>query len=237
LQLATIVHGVAVPGFATVEPHKSDLEQVPVNIDIESALPVGEEDATRQRILDSARDLYIEFGLRRTTMEDVAKRAGMGRATLYRRFSEKDQLFKAVIMRDAQRSIADIQTAIRQQATFLDGLIESFVLAVGVLHHNPLLSRLLTTEPDHVLPYLTTGIQDIMAYARQFIALQIGRGQAAGHIRPLPADVIAEMILRLVQSLMLTPKGVINAADEASLRDFADRFLRPLLVPLGPEIL
>ena len=71
-----------------------------MNLEIPAALLKEDEDSTNQRILDSARSLYIEYGLRRTTMEDVSKRAGMGRATLYRRFSEKDQLFKAVIFRD-----------------------------------------------------------------------------------------------------------------------------------------
>lgn len=196
--------------------------QVPLHVD---------DDESKQEILDCARELYIEYGLRRTTMEDVAKRAGIGRATLYRRFSDKEQLFQAVIMRDAQRDLTLIQSAIGKQKTFLDGLIEAFVLAVGLLHNNPLLSRLLTTEPDTVLPFLTIGFQSVMSFTRVFIANQIVRGQSAGHINQLPADVMAEMILRLVHSLLLTRAGVINPGDEASVRSFAQQFLRPLLKP------
>lgn len=201
-----------------------------MNLELPVPLSV-EDDESKQEILDCARDLYIEYGLRRTTMEDVAKRAGIGRATLYRRFSDKEQLFQAVIMRDAQRDLVRIQSAISRQKTFLDGLIEAFVLAVGLLHNNPLLSRLLTTEPDNVLPFLTIDFDSVMSYTRTFIAGQIERGQKAGHIRQLPADVMAEMILRLVHSLTLTRNGAINAGDEASVRSFAQQFLRPLLQP------
>ena len=201
-----------------------------MNIELQVPMSV-DDDASKQEILDCARALYIEYGLRRTTMEDVAKRAGIGRATLYRRFNDKEQLFQAVILRDVQRDLTNIQAAVARQKTFLDGLLEGYVMAVGLLHHNPLLSRLLTTEPDTVLPFLTTDFGAVMAYARNYIAPQIQRGQEAGHIKRLPADVIAEMILRTIHSMMLTRVGVINPGDEASIRSFAQQFLRPLLTP------
>lgn len=201
-----------------------------MNIEIHSALNV-EDDASRKDILDCARALYIESGLRRTTMEDVAKRAGIGRATLYRRFNDKEQLFQAVIQRDAQRDLAAIQTAIAGQKSYLDGLLEGYVLAVRLLYSNPLLLRLLTTEPDTVLPFLTVNFGGLMAYARNFMAPLIAQGQKAGHIRDLPADMIAELILRTLQSLMLTRNGVINPGDEDSIRTFVQQFLRPLLAP------
>ena len=201
-----------------------------MNIELQSALTL-DEDESRNRVLDCARELYIEFGLRRTTMEDVAKRVGIGRATLYRRFSDKEQLFQAVILRDTQRDLIRIQEAVQRQHSFLDGLLEAFVLAVTYIHHNPLLSRLLTTEPDHVLPSLTTGFPPIMAFTRNFVASQIRRGQEAGQIKAVPADSAAEMLLRLIHSLMLTPNGVINPGDEANLREFANQFIRPTLKP------
>ncbi|MEC8812035.1 MAG: TetR/AcrR family transcriptional regulator [Ketobacter sp.] len=202
-----------------------------MNLEIPAALLKEDEDSTNQRILDSARSLYIEYGLRRTTMEDVSKRAGMGRATLYRRFSEKDQLFKAVIFRDLQRSLVHIEEAINDLGSALDALLESFVLFSRMTHGNELLQRLLKSEPDHVLPYLTTDFELIMSFSRQYLAMQLERAQKAGHIRAGDPQVMAEMVLRLTQSLMLSPSGVINPADEDSLRAFTEHYLRPLLAP------
>lgn len=189
------------------------------------------EEASRQKILDCARELYIEFGLRRTTMDDVAKRAGMGRATLYRRFSDKDQLFQAVIFRDVQQDIAKIEAAISRSPNYLEGLLDAFVMAVLLINRSPLLSRLLVTEPDLVLPFLSIQFESSMTFGRQFMAERIAHGQQAKHIKQLPPDMTAEMILRLVQSLMLSPNGTISATDEASVRAFADTLLRPLLQP------
>lgn len=202
-----------------------------MNFDIPAALLHEDEDSANQRILDSARSLYIEFGLRRTTMEDVAKRAGMGRATLYRRFSEKDQLFKAVILRDLQRHLRLIEKGIEQVTSALDGLLEAFVQFGMLINRNELLQRLLKSEPDDVLPYLTTDFEVIMIFARQYLSLQIQRGQKLGHIQLADPDIMSEMLLRLTQSLMLSPKGVIDPAQEDSLRVFSEKFLRPLLTP------
>ena len=49
-------------------------------------------DPTTERILVGALQQFEEFGLRRTTMEDVARRVGVSRVTIYRRFAGKDAL-------------------------------------------------------------------------------------------------------------------------------------------------
>ena len=202
-----------------------------MNLKIPSDLLKESTDESDQCILDSARSLYVEFGLRRTTMEDVAKRAGMGRATLYRRFSEKDQLFKTVILRDLQRDMVLIEKEIEKVHSALDGLIEAFIKASLLMHRSELIKRLLATEPDHVLPYLTTDFDAILAFSRTYLTLQIQRGQKVGHIRNSDPEPLAEMLLRLLQSFMLTPNGVIDPSSEKSIRRFTELYLRPLLEP------
>ena len=80
---------------------------------------------------------------------------------------------------------------------------------------NPMLSRLLETEPDNVLPFLTTQFDAILGFSRIYIAKRIEAGQAAGHIKQMPAELIAETVLRITHSLMLTPNGVVHPGDEA----------------------
>ena len=64
---------------------------------------------TAQQILDAALALFLEFGLRRTTMDDVAKRAGIGRITVYRHYEDKNTLFQAVVMRECLRAIRSVE--------------------------------------------------------------------------------------------------------------------------------
>lgn len=191
----------------------------------------NEEDEVRQRILDTALQLFTDYGLRRTTMEDVASRCGIGRATLYRRFRDKDQLFQAVIFREMQRHLAIIDASVRSQPTPLDGLIEAFVKAAHLSYKHPLLSRLLDSEPETVLPYLTRHMGLSMEFASRFLTLHIQTAQKKGQLTSRPAAMMSEMVLRLVQSLVLSPSTSLDPGNEESLRQFADVCLRPVLAP------
>lgn len=202
-----------------------------MKLELNNAVLPSADDKPRQKILDCARELFLEFGLRRTSMEDVAKKVGIGRATLYRRYSDKNQLFLAVIMRGVQDDLKAIENAIQASPDYLDGLIEAFVLAVQLIHENSLLTRLLQTEPDDVLPSLTVEFSGILGFARDYAANRIEKGQALGQIRQGPPLVIAETMMRLTQSLMLTPEGVINPRKPETIRELAEQFLRSSLSP------
>src|SRR5207245_9242227 len=74
----------------------------------------GEDlDPYAERILDAAREELAAYGLRRTTLDDIAARAGVGRATLYRRFAGRDTLLAALVAREARRLIAYVDAQMR----------------------------------------------------------------------------------------------------------------------------
>ncbi len=200
-------------------------------LSLATALPVDEEDKARVHILDCALQLFSDFGLRRTTMDDVAAKAGIGRATLYRRFRDKDLLFQAVIFREVRNYLSIIEQRIKHIESPLEGLLEAFVIAVHLGHKHPLLARLLTSEPDNVLPHLTFGLSKTMAFSTFYLATQIKKAQKTKTLSQLPVNTTAEMLLRLVQSLILSPCGEIDPNSEDSLRDFANRYLRLMLQP------
>jgi AcrR family transcriptional regulator len=212
---------------ATEEPMTD--HQTPISLTAET-LP-GKANATADQVLDAALALFIEFGLRRTTMDDVARQAGIGRATLYRRFGDKDQLVQAVILRECQQQLALIEQHLKGIESAVDALLEAFVLAVTRAQSHPLLTRLLRSEPDTILPYLTTELPEVTTFSRLYLAGQISKLQKGGLLSAKPAEQMAELLLRLVQSLVLSPAGIIDPADENSVRGFANLFLRPLLTP------
>lgn len=76
-------------------------------------IPTSKVDGAHDQVLDAALALFIESGLRRTTMDDVAGKAGIGRATLYRRFGDKHQLVQAVILRECQQQLALIERRLK----------------------------------------------------------------------------------------------------------------------------
>lgn len=194
-------------------------------------IQVPQGDKTYEKILDAGLALFVEFGLRRTIMEDVATRAGIGRATAYRRFADKDQLIQVVILRECQQQLAMIESDLEKVDDGLERVLESFVLAVTRAHRHPLLKRLLTSEPETILPLLTQRLWQMMGFFRIYLAGLLQVEQDNGAIRQQPMEPMAELMLRLMQSMVLSPDGILNPADAANVRQVAEDYLRPLLAP------
>src|SRR5688500_16659891 len=73
------------------------------------------DDEVSARLLDAAYEQFCRMGVKRSTMTDVARLAGVSRITVYRRFATKDQLVEQVVRREFRRYfdrfIENIRTA------------------------------------------------------------------------------------------------------------------------------
>lgn len=180
-----------------------------------------EPDDTVRQILDAAVATFAKLGIRRTTMEDIARAAKLGRATVYRRFPQKGDLVRAALLHELRRFLAELDGRIAGAPTVRERLVEAFVAGVSGIRAHPLLSRLLATEPQDVLPYLTVDGGPIVAVARAYLAEHIRAGVAAGEVSVPDPDRTAEIMARIAHSLVLTPDGSLPTADDRPTRDFA----------------
>lgn len=180
-------------------------------------------------ILDGALSAFLEFGIRRTSMGEVAKRSNLSPATLYRRFAQKSDIVRAVATREALRLIEDVDACIDTGASAEEQVVEGFVAFTQGVRRNKLLTRLLVTEPEFTLPLLTTEAGPFLALGREYLAAFTRRLQAEGKLQPYDPDPVAEILARLALSLVLTPDGVIPVDDVAAARDFARRHITALV--------
>lgn len=181
----------------------------------------GQDDDVAEALLQAARELMESFGIRRLRMDDVAKHAGYGRATLYRRFATRDELVWAVILTEIRHGLAEIERAIQPLGTLREKLVEAFSATVEHVRSHPLLRRLMQIEPDLVLPHLTTGAPDGLSVAREPLMRLLAHGRETGELGPVDIEIAADLMVRLAHSLVLTPGGPIPAGDPTDLRDFA----------------
>lgn len=188
------------------------------------------DDETSRRILDAAVDRFSAFGIRRTTMDDVAATAGIGRATLYRRFAGRDEIVRATIVREMAGFIATVDAAVTGFDDPGERMVEGFVAILRAAREHPLLDRLLETESEFILPFLTTDGAPVLGLCRDYLAEQLRAAQEAGTMTlDIEPDVCAEVLVRLCQSLLVTPRGVIDADDEDGLRRLGHAYVVPML--------
>jgi AcrR family transcriptional regulator len=182
----------------------------------------------RDAILDGALAAFLDFGVRRTNMTDIARRAGISPATLYRRYSQKSDLVAAVGLREATRVLARLDDVIDTEATPLEQLTLLYTAVADEVRRNNLLHRLLATEPDSVLPKLTVDAEPILEIGRDYLAGFLARLQAGGHLPRYDVRPVADALTRLTQSEMLTPsKDPLTPREvRAFVRDHLAPFIR-----------
>ncbi len=188
----------------------------------------GEEDATRERILDAARAAAAASGIEHLTMDAVAERARVGRMTVYRRFGGKEELLRALLEREARHGLEQIADAIDPAGSLAEQVADGFVATLRVARGNPLVDRMLRFEPERILAALNDPSDPLLAMLRSFGQAQIEAGPAAGRQRADPA-MVAELLVRIGLSFLLVRPSVIEIEDERVARDLAQTLITPLI--------
>jgi AcrR family transcriptional regulator len=198
---------------------------------------VHDPDEITARILAATLEQAELVGIRRTTMDDVARRSGVGRATLYRRFPTKGVLIDAVVLAEARRYLAGSAQARSHATTFEDRMVYSTMFSVTFLREHTLLKKLLRTEPETILPSLTVDAGAILDFAIDH-SVALLRTELYGTNTTTPAQerhlrTVAELHTRLTLSFIVTPHTSINLATTDDTRAYVRDYLLPMIT--GPS--
>lgn len=187
---------------------------------------------TTDPVLDAALATVLDFGVRRATLTEVARRAGVSRMTVYRRYADASQLMRALMSRE----FGAVLLTARARATALGDPLERVVAgAVGtfeMLMEHPLLLRLIELDPEMLVPYLTERVGEFQRAGRHALAGWIAEGQAAGVVRPGEPELMAAAIETAGRGLVLSARMIGRAERGAELAEF-ERMVRSYLRPVS----
>ena len=185
---------------------------------------------THDALLDATRECVLEVGVRRTTLTDVAKRAGVSRMTLYRRYPDVDHLVRALMTREFAALLAEVERS-SGQGNAREQLVQRAVEAIRMLDANPLMRRVVQLDADLMLPYLTDRLGSTQRLVEQFLVAQIEAGHLDGSIRPGDARTQARVVLLSTQSMVLSTRPATSGLEFTSLLDELARQLDGALKP------
>ena len=186
-------------------------------------------DALSEQILDAAREQFMTFGLRRSTVDDVARRAGVSRVTVYRRIGNKDSLVSACLLREYRRFLVEVDDAVAALPTTEDRLVEGFAAVLRHIREHPLIGGLLRLEPETMLPFLTLESGPALLAIRDYLADRLREARRAEGRPVSDPTPVAELMVRVTVSFLLNPVSCFELDDESQVREFARRCLVPLL--------
>lgn len=189
-----------------------------------------ERDEPDPAVLDAAYDLFCRQGIQRTTMDDVARRAGVSRITVYRRVESKEALVEQVMLREFRRNVDQFLADIGKADNVADRVVAGFVSSLRSVRSNPLITGLMSAEPQLLAPSVLGERGRNLAMVSQFLAGQLRREQARGNVAStVEVDIVAELMVRVAMSILLTPSALVDLDDEEQLGELARRYLVPML--------
>lgn len=186
-------------------------------------------DEVALRILDATYAVLSTNAGSRTTMNQIAERAGLGVATVYRRFPQKPLLLRALLLREGERLTEVVGLAMTQETTVEMQAAAGFSAFAHAVAEHPFLVRLIHGDSDGWMLGAGDLADQLMAMARDYLATWIHDLQAQGRYLGVDAEIVAEIEARLALSLIVAPGGKIPMHDEEASRAFAATYLVPLL--------
>jgi AcrR family transcriptional regulator len=187
-------------------------------------------------VLDAARDCILAVGVRRTTMTDVARRAGVSRMTLYRRgWSDVRELVGDLMTREWGAAALGAAAEADPSRPALEQLVEGLPAGVRAFREHPLLHKILDVDPELLLPYLLDRRGASQELLLGFLGEALARGHADGSVRADHLVRQARAVLLVVQSFALSLQLMTDPEDAeltdeayyAELRLLLERMLAP----------
>lgn len=181
-------------------------------------------------LLDAAEACVMAVGMRRTTLTDVARRAGISRMTVYRRFPDVEALLQALMTREFVAVLSDtVQT---QGPTARARFAEGVAAGAHALSVHPLFNRLMDVDPELLMPYAFHRYGAFQRAVLIAFAALIREGVRDGSIRgDQDPDRLAATIELMIRGVVLGARTDEVAADRdaicALLGDLVDRALQP----------
>ncbi|CAO5153542.1 hypothetical protein FAIPA1_160077 [Frankia sp. AiPs1] len=188
-------------------------------------------------VLEAAKASLLAVGVRRTTLSEIARRAGASRMTLYRRWPDLSSLVGDVMTREWGSIVTTAARSAERDphGGDLDHIVDTIVATVDAFRANPVYRRILETDPELLLPYLTERRGTTQQMIVELLAGQLGAAARAGTVRAAEPEALAVMVLLVVQSYVLSADAlggrVPTATRDSELRRLLQAYLAP---PTGP---
>lgn len=184
-------------------------------------------DDVTEAILDAAIVEFDRHGFRKVALDDVARRAGVSRTTIYRRFANRDDLVSAVMDRENARLFAEIAEELKNARPQADYYVEAFTSAILRSRRHRVLNRMVVDEPALALDLARRHYSAAVARLERALRIILPPG-FADHVGAQAIHDLADTIWRYSMMALLLP-GPEPMETSDQIRAFATRHFLPSL--------
>ena len=199
------------------------------------------KDARPQELLAAALDLFGEKGYASTRLEDVAKRAGVSKGTLYLYFANKEELFKAVVRASIVAAIGAAEDNVASfeghSAQLLRVILFTWWDQVGATKAS-VIPKLMMAESNNFPELARFYHEEVIVRSTSMIAGVVKRAIARGEFAPVDPSILTQVLIAPVLTLMtwqhsVGPCNLDQLDPHAFLNVFIDMAINGLLLREG----
>ena len=160
--------------------------------------------AKREVILDVAAGLFARYGFRKTSVADIVRDAGVARATVYKYFSTKDDIFHAVIQREIQDMLLRVREEVEKESTTRDRLRAAVLTHTAEIRKKVNVYRVTTEALSDVIPRTEKDVQRLAQEALKVYGGILSEGMKAGEIAVDDVETTAWSIILAFKGVFMT---------------------------------
>src|SRR3954467_5170699 len=180
--------------------------------------------------LDAARACILDVGWRRTTLTEVARRAGVSRMTIYRAWPDMPAVLADLMTREwgegVARAVAEADAGLGEGASAAERIVAEVVATTRALRDNELFLRIVELDPELLLPYLLTRRGRSQEAIAELTTGRLREGQRDGSVRNGEPTAIARALLLAAHGFVLSAHTMV---DDTVGEDDLDRELAHLV--------
>jgi len=184
----------------------------PVSVAVPERIAPAPAPQTRDDpVLRATYDSVMEVGVRRTTLADVARRAGVSRMTVYRKYDDLSRLLAALLSVELAAILASAKEQTRDSRDTRTMLAKTVASATVDLATHPVLARVLAVDPEAMLPLIVDRFGSTQLVALAQVTEMIRHGQSPngdGSIRPGDPEMLALTLLACTQSFVFSARAI-----------------------------
>jgi AcrR family transcriptional regulator len=175
------------------------------------------------RLLAATYRCVARFGLGKTTIDDVVKESGISRATIYRQFpGGRDELLLETVGWELANYFNELADHVRDAPDLAELLVRGLPYARRSVQQHAVLQKMMETEPERLLPLLSTEVNRSEPFIADFLQPYLRREADAGRLRPgVDLDRAAEYLARSILSL-IGASGRWDFDDPVQVRTLVD---------------
>ncbi len=165
------------------------------------------------RILDAAASCVLAYGVDRVTLAEIARRAGVSRPTIYRRWPDTRALLAALLTSRIVGVLRDLPT----RGGGREALVERIVGVAERLRHDEVVMSVFHSAPELAMVYIAERLGTSQQILIEAVAAELKAAQRAGSVRAGDPRQLAAMCLLITQSTIQSGQIVEPILDADAL--------------------